>query len=200
MATFWSYEATELLEAIKVLRQKRLKISIHHSMGFTFPFLHDLLKLKANEHRFWLHDYYSLCPSYNLMRNGNQFCGGPTLNSNACLICKFKPDRQIQLPEFGRLIDENNPVIVSPSRFTFEFWQDRFPVKTNRFKVIPPARLEWHSKRAPKVDKTTINIAYLGYPLDYKGWKTWLDLTQAMKNDRRYQFFQFSTVPRTREL
>ncbi len=189
-------EATELLEAIKGLEAKTLeKISIHHSMGFTFPFLHDLLKLKANEHRFWLHDYYSLCPSYNLMRNGNQFCGGPTLNSNACLICKFKPDRQIQLPEFGRLIDENNPVIVSPSRFTFEFWQDRFPVKTNRFKVIPPARLEWHSKRAPKVDKTTINIAYLGYPLDYKGWKTWLDLTQAMKNDRRYQFFQFSTVP-----
>jgi glycosyltransferase involved in cell wall biosynthesis len=189
-------ESGELLDAIKGLEAKTLdKISIHHSMGFTFPFLHDLLKLKANECRFWLHDYYSLCPSYNLMRNGTQFCGGPTLDSNACLICKFKPDRLIQLPEFGRLIEVNDPVIVSPSRFTFEFWQERFPVNAKNFKVIPPARLEWQPRQTPKGDKTTINIAYLGYPLDYKGWKTWLNLTQAMENDKRYQFFQFSTVP-----
>lgn len=189
-------ESAELLDAIKGLNSKTLeKISIHHSMGFTFPFLHDLLKLNANEHRFWLHDYYSLCPSYNLMRNGTQFCGGPALDSNACLICKFKPDRLVQLPEFGRLIEEDDPVIVSPSRFTFDFWQERFPVNTKNFKIIPPARLEWHPKQAPKGDKTAINVAYLGYPLDYKGWKAWLNLTQAMENDKRYQFFQFSTVP-----
>lgn len=38
-----------------------------------------------------------------------------------------------------------------------------------------------------------MRVAFLGYPLDYKGWPTWLKLVQEFNGKDNYRFFHFSS-------
>lgn len=186
-------ESSELLKALAELRDKQLiRLSIHHSMGFNPKTLQSLLDLTSGEGVFWLHDYFSLCPSYNLRRNDTEFCGAPELGSNACRLCRYSQQRAIQQPIFEQLFRENNLEVAAPSQFNYEFWQSRFPVEVPAH-IIPPAILKWRENHPSRYKKGTLRVGFLGYPLDYKGWPAWLRLTKSLTESKDFNFFHFST-------
>ncbi len=186
-------ESNELISALSEMKDKKLsKLSIHHSMGFNRSTLQKLLDLVGGKGIFWLHDYFSLCPSYNLRRNDRDYCGAPDLNSNSCRLCKYGDQRKKQAKEFERLFRENQLEVAAPSQFTYELWQSRFPI-TSTAHIIPPAVLRWGRNNPGKFKGGQLRVAFLGYPLDYKGWPTWLKLVQEFNGKDNYRFFHFSS-------
>jgi glycosyltransferase involved in cell wall biosynthesis len=186
-------ESNELVSALADIKDKKLtKLSIHHSMGFSSSTLQALLDLAGRKGIFWLHDYFSLCPSYNLRRNDQEYCGAPDIDSNACRLCSYGDQRRVQALEFEHLFRENQLEIAAPSRFCYEFWQSRFPV-ISPARIIPPAVLRWGRNNPGRYKGGQLRIGFLGYPLDYKGWGTWLRLVNEFKGKNTYRFFHFSS-------
>ena len=186
-------ESNELVSALADIKDKKLtKFSIHHSMGFNCSTLQSFLDLAGRKGIFWLHDYFSLCPSYNLRRNDQEYCGAPDINSNACRLCSYGDQRRVQALEFEQLFRENQLEIAAPSRFCYEFWQSRFPV-ISPARIIPPAVLRWKRNSPGRFKGGQLRVGFLGYPLDYKGWTTWLRLVSEFKGNNKYRFFHFSS-------
>jgi len=186
-------ESNELINALAEIKDKKLiKISIHHSMGFNNSTLQAFLDLAEKKGVFWLHDYFSLCPSYNLRRNDQEYCGAPDLNSNACQLCSYGHQRRVQALEFEQLFRENQLEIAAPSRFCYEFWQSRFPA-ISPARIIPPAVLRWGRNSPGRFKGGKLRTGFLGYPLDYKGWPTWLSLVNEFTGNNKYRFFHFSS-------
>ena len=51
---------------------------VHHLMGHIPELILDLLRVTGAQRPVaWVHDFFTLCPSYTLMRNDVAFCGGP---------------------------------------------------------------------------------------------------------------------------
>jgi len=189
---FIETEANELLTALKELQTNCLsKLMIHHSMGFSERFLQKILNLADSKAIFWLHDYFSLCPSYNLRRNDVDYCGAPDINSNACNLCSYIKARKEHLPVFERLFEKNDFQIATPSQFTYDLWQSRFPVQV-KATVIPPAKLWWNLNSTNRYSGGVLRVAFPGYPLDYKGWPVWLRLSEALHENKDFKFFHFS--------
>jgi glycosyltransferase involved in cell wall biosynthesis len=186
-------ESNELVSALADIKDKKLtKLSIHHSMGFSRSTLQSFLDLAGRKGIFWLHDYFSLCPSYNLRRNDQEYCGAPDIDSNACRLCSYGDQRKVQALEFEHLFRGNQLEIAAPSRFCYEFWQSRFPV-ISPARIIPPAVLRWGRNNPGRYKGGQLRIGFLGYPLDYKGWGTWLRLVNEFKGKNTYRFFHFSS-------
>jgi glycosyltransferase involved in cell wall biosynthesis len=171
-----------------------LNIIIHHTMGFDLVLIGLLLKEFGNHKgRFWLHDNFSICPGYTLLRNDLSYCGAPDVNSNACLICKHGKTRTIQQPAFIKLFNDNDFEIVSPSRFALDIWKEKFPFARISEKVAPHVNLNWKGTLPSHQSKDPIRIGFLGYPVYWKGWETWMRLVTKFYNDPRYQFYCFTS-------
>ncbi|HSQ17084.1 MAG TPA: rhamnan synthesis F family protein [Anaerolineales bacterium] len=191
-------EINAVIEAIGALPNLTLEnIHIHHSMGFNIHAIQKILDIGSRQAEFWLHDFFSLCPSYHLLRNELEYCGAPNVNSNACGICKYGEHRKEQQPALWRLFEENNLQVIAPSSFALNFWQDKFPIKNIPGKVRPLLSLRWSTPAPVKKGLAGLRIGYLGFPLDQKGWKTWLKLVEACATDSRYKFFHFSSAEGT---
>lgn len=186
-------EANELIATLRELNDKQLvQLSIHHSMGFNIKTLQAFLSLADGKASFWLHDYFSLCPSYNLRRNDKEFCGAPEISSNSCRLCRYLEQRKLQMPIFERLFRDYHLEVIAPSQFVCELWQSRFPVEA-RTHIIPPARLSWQQPINNRDLSDSLRVGFLGYPLDFKGWDTWMKLVEKLDGDHRYNFYQFSS-------
>lgn len=186
-------ESNELVSALSELKDKKLtKLSIHHSMGFNSLTLQSFLDLAGKQGTFWLHDYFSLCPSYNLLRNDREYCGAPDINSNSCRLCSYGDQRKIQAVEFEQLFRANRLEVVAPSRFSYELWQSRFPVISTSH-IIPPTVLRWGSNHPIKSKSGELRIGFLGYPLAHKGWPAWTRLVKQFSGKDKFKFFHFSS-------
>ena len=186
-------ESSELISALIGLEDKQItRLSIHHSMGFNQQTIQKLLNLTGNQGVFWLHDYFSLCPSYNLLRNDFAYCGAPDISSNSCQLCHYLQNRKMQQPIFEKLFADNQLEVVSPSQFTYELWQSRFPIHLPA-RVVPPVQLHWKQPGRKGYTSGEIRVGFLGYPLHYKGWETWLKLTNHAVDKKRFRFYHFSS-------
>ena len=186
-------EADELITTFRELNDKQLvQLSIHHSMGLNFKTLQALLNLANGKGSFWLHDYFSICPSYNLRRNDKEYCGAPDIHSNSCRLCCYLEQRTLQMPIFEQLFKDNHLEVVAPSQFVYDLWQSRFPVEASAH-IIPPARLNWQKPSYNRYISGSLRVGFLGYPIDYKGWHAWMKLVEELDGDHRYNFYHFSS-------
>ena len=172
-------------------------ISIHHVMGFDLRFIEKVIE--ATQHPrtvFWLHDFFSLCPGYLLLRNDLEFCGVPDVKSNACYLCIYGEKRIGHLKEFERFFSQNTIEIISPSEFALELWRKGFPVKGITSTICPHVSLEYQEPIPSTSNNSAIKVAFVGFPVYHKGWETWLKLTDKFGSDPRYEFILFSETRR----
>ncbi len=189
-------EVNSLLEALKVIQADIQDVYIHHTKGFNLPTINLLLDLNEKRGKFWVHDYFSLCPSLNLMRNDKEYCGAPDITSNACTICKYNNLRMKQQIKFSSFFGENSLQVTAPSKFALDFWLNKSPYKISSSEPHPIAGLNWLEPLSIYQDDDQIRIGYLGYPVKTKGWDAWLRLLNAV-NDKRIVFYQFSSIEGT---
>lgn len=184
-----------LIRALKsISSHKLISVNIHHTKGFTLPFLRQLFDLSVCEKFFWLHDYFSLCPSYNLLRNDREFCGAPDITSNACEICKFHNNRLDQQNSFNELFELFDIKVVAPSVFTYELWKRKFPKKDISGMVKPLTILNWQQTQPGNVYSGKLKVGFIGYPFKFKGWSEWIQLIGNLEGNKDLEFFHFSNT------
>ena len=186
-------EVNTILEVLRDIDAEIVDVVIHHTMGLNLSLIGLLLTLNNNKAKFWVHDYFSLCPSFNLMRNDVEYCGAPEMASNACTICMYSDLRVKQQAKFIRFFEEHDLHVTAPSKFALDFWLAKAPYRVISNEPHPIARLNWLEPLPIPQREDRIRIGFLGYPFKTKGWNAWLCLADSV-HDAAIEFFQFSSI------
>jgi hypothetical protein len=184
---------SSLIAAAKDLGQRGVVVDviIHHLLGHSPEQVTELADAaKARKRLFWLHDFFSLCPSFTLQRNNVSFCNAPPLGSNACQLCLYGPERldhQRRMAEFFKAL---SPQVLSPSAVTLEFWQAKSDLPFTDSTIAPHMVVEWAEKPAsvPSDSSAPIVVGYLGHPVAHKGWPMFDALARAFSGSKKYEF------------
>lgn len=166
---------------------KPLCVFIHHLMGIDPDSLFRLLSQFDLNVYFYLHDYYSVCESYNLLDSGGRYCGGQKLSAEKCASCRcFEHARAVSADitsffekQDGRL------TFIAPSEAAKNVWTQAFPEYSGKVKVICHQKIEgrYTGNRELLRDDSTVKIAFVGSALTSKGWD---DFRRLVRNvDRR---------------
>lgn len=166
---------------------------VHCALGFHVPDLVQLWRdLRPESSVYWLHDYSSLCPGFNLMRNDAEFCGAPPKESMACRVCVYGQERSVHLSEMAALFEACQFDVLSPSRYTLDLWLRSSELPGRSAAVHPHWRLlPVEGSRARVAENGPLTIAFLGYPSANKGWQIFEEVVRRLGDDESIRFFHF---------
>jgi hypothetical protein len=156
--------------------------------------------IKPAKSIFWLHDYFSLCPSFTLLRNSIDYCGAPSARSTSCAVCVYGVERQEHLSRIDHLFASISFEVVSPSEVALEIWRDASNFSYSCATVLPHCTVVDDSPdegpRRIEAENSPIRVAFLGHPAAHKGWSTFLKILDSGLDEKEYEFFQLgSGVP-----
>jgi glycosyltransferase involved in cell wall biosynthesis len=177
-------------------RVEQRNLVVHSLLGHSPEVLIDLHRAVApSQSLFWVHDFFSVCPSYTLLRNGINFCGAPNQNSGACAVCAFGEERTSHLRRMRNLFSAVPFEIVAPSSFAAEFWRSHASLSYRSLVVRPHCQLDLAPEALPKLATKggPARIAFLGHPSPHKGWEAFVNIAEAVESDDRYRLFHFGT-------
>ena len=178
-----------------------LDFHIHH---FLHVKLHDLetflnffsdLPIKV-----YLHDHYTSCISYNLMKNDEQYCGGRGLTAEYCNGCSFYKESvkyENKLSSFLKAYIDRI-MFIAPSESTKEIFFNFHPEYSGKVRVIPHLKLSGRNPENRTIidDSEPLRIAFLGYPNPRKGWDVFNRVIERYKNDTGFEFYVFNSDDR----
>ncbi|MGC9964455.1 MAG: hypothetical protein ABSE08_03530 [Syntrophobacteraceae bacterium] len=189
--------ALELLERLARGPAKKTlsRVILHQLMGFNIDWVHRLVKESGRgKALFWVHDYFSLCQSYALMRNDIVFCNAPPLSSNSCLICIYGEERAKHLKAFRELFDGLDLTVVACSQLTEQMWKEKAGFHVAGSLMKPHCYVQWENTRRSSNNVSPLSplkIAFLGQTMYHKGWETWQHVVSRFRSDPRYKFSHF---------
>ncbi|WP_317214225.1 hypothetical protein [Gluconobacter sp. GP1] len=182
------------LETQKIYYPNRYLI-IHHLMGAVTECVPIIArKMNAQKNILWLHDFFTICPSYALMRNDIAFCDAPVRTSAACKICAYGVERQRHLPRIKTLFEELLPEVIAPSQHMLSFWEKKTSLSVVKASVQEHAFIT-DKTFVKKQLSCTLKIGFVGTPVFYKGWEIYRKLATQFLGDARYEFFYFGFSP-----
>ncbi len=164
---------------------------LHHLMNLSIPGVKYLINaVQADKLRIFIHDYYTICPQFNLLRNGKDYCNGSSSDTDDCKECEFSEKRKPHLPLLKKFFSNLKADIIVPSAVAADIWKKSFPEHEDHIRVVPhqitiPAQK--YEKEEPS--DRLLRIAYLGYESVNKGLETWWRLTSDNNIKELYDFF-----------
>jgi hypothetical protein len=181
-----------VIGAVRAIAPRRdVSLVVHHLLGH-HP--EQMVELAAAAGKpgcfFWLHDFFSLCPSFTLQRNNRAFCHAPDLGSNACSICLFGEERARHVPRIRDLFARLRVHVLSPSEATAGLWSARSGLTPASLTVAPHVRLDWAPRPVPVVPDATmpLMVGYLGLPVPHKGWPPFERLAAEFNDGKTFRF------------
>lgn len=171
-------------------------VIIHHMLGHAPEQLADLIMAtRKKKVTLWLHDFFTLCPSYALLRNNVKYCGAPSIDSNACTICLFGKARAAHLQRIRSFFKKIDVSVIAPSSAALALWEQANLLTPYSKHVVPHARFVPAKKSIQRPGKSNgrIRVAFAGAPVVHKGWPLFAKLVGALKNDPRLEFFYFGS-------
>ncbi|MBL3576171.1 hypothetical protein JMK10_21030 [Rhodovulum sulfidophilum] len=193
---------TRISDLIKAVSQSRddlgpIRVVIHHLLGHLPERVTELVAATGKRDCWlWLHDFFTICTSYSLQRNGVSFCGAPGEDSNACALCRFGQERATHLPRMRAMFDALDIHAVAPSQVTMDMWVARSGLKAASQVVQPHMKISWHKRSEPinAPEPETITIGFLGTPAAHKGWDVFVALSRHLRANKRYRFVYFGSA------
>ncbi len=189
--------ALALLAAISLKTVSLLSVHIHHLMNLDLPSVKFMIQiLRPGKIRFFLHDYYSVCPQFNLLKNGMTFCGGENCDQR----CQYFQERKLHLCKMKEFFRSLELEIISPSQVAAEIWSKSFPELGHRVRVVPHLVLKGGRKRQMKLVERIKDpsykpkIAYLGYESKAKGLHTWWRMVSDERLVKIYEFYHLGAA------
>lgn len=169
-----------------------LEVHLHHLIYMNLKHVKKLLEYINNvQIRFFVHDYYTICIGYNLLKNGKEYCGSEGINQQKCFDCKYyKRSLKIE-PRIRNLLLESSKrlIVIAPSQVAKDIWCNSYPELTSKAIVIPHQVLEGkYNKR--NINHNKIRVAFIGNPATLKGSDTWQKLVELNSEDS-YEFYEF---------
>lgn len=185
-------------EAVSTLADdfEEVEVVVHHLMGHSPEQVADLVRATgSNRCWLWLHDFFTLCPSYALQRNNVSFCGAPPHSSNSCRLCLFGEERITHRARMSAFFERLSVQVIAPSQFTADYWTRRSALLSASLTVREHMVIDWstHPERAQKSNRP-ITVAFIGYPGLHKGWPMFERIVrEERKENQRYRFIYFGT-------
>lgn len=191
--------ASDLIRVLSILKEDlpaHTKLIFHCILGHKISFLLHLFDaLGEPSSFFWLHDYSSLCTGFTLLRNDISYCGAPTPDSRACGVCVYGDSRLSHLEGVRRLFEHVPLEVVSPSRAALEIWErgNDLPYKkafVHEHCIFQPTRVRRTALKSNRgVPGRPVRVAFVGAPLEYKGYGLFLELVDRLRVVPQYKFF-----------
>lgn len=184
-----------VLAALRLLQQRvpklDLKLVVHALLGHSTGFLTELCEAVPNSGAwFWVHDYYSICPMYNLLRNNILYCNAPAEGSPACSTCIHGEERKRHRALMRDLFRCCNFEIIAPSRAALKLWEEKAGLPYKSCSIHEHASLIVTGSRVKKRSRK-VRVAFAGLPRYHKGWQTYARLVTCLRDDPRYEFYLF---------
>ncbi len=179
-----------------------LAVHIHHLLNHVPGGVRFLINvLDPAKVRFFQHDYYSICPQFNLMKNDRQYCGVQGCGAD----CSFYEARKVHYPamkEFFRGIERVDFEVISPSQAALDVWLKGFAEYADRARVVPHLLLDEAERpregapvgKGDKAEGRRPRIAYLGYESVNKGIEVWWRLVADKGLCKRYDFYHLGAA------
>lgn len=191
------YEVAGVVGIVAELRRMGrmpLEIQIHHLRNFNLELAERFFRSVPVAVKLFLHDFYTVCPQYNLMKNDAEYCGAEIPSPGKCADCAswtplhHERIRAVLEPMGGRL------TVVAPSRSTERIWKASFPDFQDHLAVVPHLKTEGERANpyAQKREDEPVRLAYVGAPVPHKGWTVFVKLAEELSRaDLNYEFYHF---------
>lgn len=185
-----SMEAADFLVGFAKVRSKSSRLVVHSLLGHDPEWVVALSRLCVGDAPiFWTHDHTAICPSYTLQRNDVVSCDGPALSSRQCSLCAYGEERTGgHVDRVAALLRDINPVVVSPSEFSRQYFKERVSGDF-RGVVVEHCVLTGNRKAAAK--DGVVRVAFVGTPARHKGWRQFVELVHRFGNTGEYEFIVF---------
>lgn len=169
---------------------------VHHLRGSAPEAMSVLASASSFPPIIWAHDYFTVCPRVDLLRNDVRYCGAPPPGSAACGICNYGADRAASADRVRTFFQSERPHVLAPSEAAARVWR-RAGLPHRSLDVQPLARLILRDAEPRERDGQPVRIAHLGAPTHTKGWTAFRRLAERFADDPRYAFFQLATETAT---
>lgn len=176
-------------------------VHLHHLMNMSLFGVGVLIDaLAPSTVRFFIHDYFTICSSFNLLTDDNVYCGMGSSETACCQGCTRCRNRVGHLARMRSFFSRLKPEVVAPSTTAKTIWSDYFPDLEDRIRVVP------HQIRVPVKDhggipavqssasESPIKVAYLGYESANKGLETWWRLLADARIRHAFDFYHLGAA------
>ncbi|TWD58217.1 FkbM family methyltransferase [Agrobacterium vitis] len=183
---------SDVIKSVSAMRVRAsdIKVVVHHLLGHCPEHVASLVEATGRKDCWlWLHDFFTICPSYTLLRNSVVYCGAPDISSNACTLCKFGVERHEHSKRIRAFFAAVDVHILSPSQVTLDLWRERSNLTAASQQVVPHMQLSWKTRdNALPVSDRPITIGFIGAPVPHKGWDVFVSLVKRYGANRRFRF------------
>jgi hypothetical protein len=170
-----------------------IEFVVHHLMGHEPECVAMLLQAAGGvTPTVWVHDFFTICLSYALMRNDVAYCAAPPPDSGACGVCSYGAARGGHSTRVRSFFEATRPVVLAPSQAALDVWLTAdLPHATAV--VQPLARLVLAPAAGDNAHRAgrRLRVAHLGARVLHKGWYVFEELALRFADDGRYEFLQF---------
>lgn len=178
-------------------------IIVHSLLGFDLESVKMIAAAAPSAQRyFWVHDYFAICPGYNLMRNDLSYCGAPPSDSAACGVCVYGEERRKTEAAMHAFFAALKPTAIAPSEVAANLFRRKSGCEVREIIVQPHARMspgrhfrDAAAAAAKEARVAPVRIAFLGYPTVAKGWPLFIAALARFGSDPRFEFHHFSAAP-----
>lgn len=168
-----------LLERWSTEGKQLCAVFLHHLMNLDLESLKQiLLSVKGCQTIIYLHDFYTACIQYNLLKDNNEYCGSAILNAQKCGRCTYYPSsvyHHQNIKRFFNEINKQNLCFVAPSEYVADLWRKAFPQFDNKLIVI--GHLNCMGQYTENIEvvngEETLRVAFVGAQSTNKGWNYW---------------------------
>lgn len=135
----------------------------------------------------YLHDYMSICPFGGLIKNDSAFCGSSFPNNEKCEGCKHYSEKAIQRAGLIKSLFDSwkgRVSFIAPSEVCKDIWANCYREYDQDVHVIPHQKLlgQYLDNMQCLGDENSINIAFVGYQMELKGWSDWVEACECLEN------------------
>lgn len=172
------------------------QIFIHSLINWNIRVLQRLIEaINPSGVSFYLHDYYSICIQYNLLKNGKYYCGDSKVNASKCSDCEYYQrtiEHRTVLTHFFNNLGKYENKFIAPSETAKKMFAEAYPQFIGKIIVIPHLMGDGEYIRRKRKDITTMKIAFVGAKTISKGWDSWLRVSDAiLEKTSNYKIYYF---------
>lgn len=180
-----------LIEWLDKVECQKIDLFVHHLMNISPEAISHLATKYSIVPKVWIHDFFTICPQYNLLRNNVDYCRAPDIKSMECNICAYSALRAEHVQRIKEFFRITRPIIISPSKFAYLAWKEMNNYSySDECYIAPPVTLQASDNyRTLYKPNTPIRIAFVGQNTYHKGWLSYCNLVSKLMNHDNYVFY-----------
>lgn len=154
--------------------------------------------LPVTPYKLILHDFHTICTNFNLLKNGNTYCGGKAVSEKKCDDCRYYKNGKTYATNVRCLLQniKDRLTVVAPSDVAGQIWLEAYPEFKNN--IITVTEQQWEGEYLGNRDSLDslrpIVVGYLGNKSPHKGWNQWEKFVEkANQSHSRYKCVVFNS-------